>query len=100
MRLDKPVGALFADEELLEIIAAVLEAGKCRRRCASAHGHSTGGLANGSGTNPHPASGQSSLTTDPADANTMHDLFGVDFDLTGLLPPDRETGLTSLARLT
>ena len=28
MRLDKPVGALFADEELLEIIAAVLEAGE------------------------------------------------------------------------
>ena len=28
VRLDKPVGALFADEELLEIIAAVLEAGE------------------------------------------------------------------------
>ena len=32
VRLDKPVGALFADEELLETIATVLEAGEMLRR--------------------------------------------------------------------
>ncbi len=32
VRLDKPVGALFADEELLETIATVLEAGEIVER--------------------------------------------------------------------
>ena len=91
VRLDKPVGALFADEELLEIIAAVLEAGEMPPESA-----------------PQPTATaraealqmvQEQILTQRPDnplkrltraeyTNTMHDLFGVDFDLTGLLPPD------------
>ncbi|MDE0895528.1 MAG: DUF1592 domain-containing protein, partial [Planctomycetota bacterium] len=91
VRLDKPVGALFADEELLETIATVLEAGEMPPEEA-----------------PQPEADavaevvqmlqKRMLTQRPVNplkrltraeyTNTMRDLFGVDFDFTGLLPPD------------
>lgn len=91
VRLDMPVGTLFADAELLETIATVLEAGEMPPEDA-----------------PQPPAEAVSevvqmlqkqiLTQRPANplkrltraeyTNTMRDLFGVDFDFTGLLPPD------------
>jgi len=91
VRLDKPVGALFADEELLETIATVLEAGEMPPKEAP---------------QPKPEAvaevvqmlQKHILTQRPGNplkrltraeyTNTMRDLFGVDFDFTGLLPPD------------
>ena len=91
VRLDKPVGALFADEELLETIATVLEAGEMPPEEA-----------------PQPTAASRSealqiiekriLAQRPDNplkrltraeyTHTLHDLFGVNFDFTGLLPPD------------
>ena len=91
LRLDKPVAALFADEELLETIANVLEVGEMPPEGA-----------------PQPKAEvvaevvqmlqKHILTLRPVNplkrltraeyTNTMRDLFGVDFDFTGLLPPD------------
>ena len=91
VRLDKPVGELLSDEELLETIATLLEAGEMPPEEA-----------------PQPEAEavaavveilqQRILTQRTANplkrltraeyTNTMRDLFGVDFDFTGLLPPD------------
>ena len=91
VRLDKPVAALFADEELLETIATVLEAGEMHPEDA-----------------PQPKAKAVAevvrmlqkhiLTQRPVNplkrltraeyTNTMHDLFGMDFDFAGLLPLD------------
>ena len=91
VRLDKPVVALFADKELLETIATVLEAGEMPPEEA-----------------PQPKAEavaevvqmlqEQILTQRPVNplkrltraeyTYTIRDLFGVDFDLAGLLPPD------------
>lgn len=91
VRLDKPIGDLLADHELLETIASVLEAGEMPPEQA-----------------PQPNAEEVArimqllqkriLTQRPANplrrltraeyTNTVRDLFGVDFDFTGLLPPD------------
>lgn len=91
VRLDKPVDALLADYELLETIVALIEAGEMPPEEA-----------------PQPTTEavaevvqllqKQILTQRPVNplkrltraeyTNTMRDLFGVDFDFTGLLPPD------------
>lgn len=91
VRLDKPVGALFADEELLEIIAAVLEAGEmppesAPQPTATARAEALQ-MVQEQILTQRPANPLKRLTRAEY-TNTMHDLFGVDFDLTGLLPPD------------
>jgi len=91
VRLDKPVGALFADEELLEIIAAVLEAGEmppesAPQPTATARAEALQ-IVQEQILTQRPANPLKRLTRAEY-TNTMHDLFGVDFDLTGLLPPD------------
>ena len=91
VRLDKPVGALFADEELLETIAAVLEAGemppeKAPQPTATARAEALQ-IVQKQILTQRPANPLKRLTRAEY-TNIMHDLFGVDFDLTGLLPPD------------
>jgi hypothetical protein len=91
VRLDKPVGALLADAELLETIATVLETGEMPPKEA-----------------PQPKAEavaevvqilqKQILTQRPVNplkrltraeyTNTMRDLFGVEFDFASLLPPD------------
>jgi len=91
VRLDKPVDALFADEELLETIATVLEAGEmppeeAQQPKAEAVADVVQILQKHILTqrqvNPLKRLTRAEYT------NTMRDLFGVDFDFTGLLPPD------------
>ena len=61
VRLDKPVGALFADEELLETIATVLEAGEMPPEEAPQPTAAVPfrGLANHRETHPRTTPGQS-----------------------------------------
>lgn len=91
VRLDKPVGALFADEELLETIATVLEAGemppeKAPQPEAEAVAEVVQMLQKRiliqRTVNPLKRLTRAEYT------HTLRDLFGVEFDLTGLLPPD------------
>ena len=91
VRLDKPVGALFADEELLETMATVLEAGemppeKAPQPKAEAIAEVVQMLQKRILTrrtvNPLKRLTRAEYT------HTLRDLFGVEFDLTGLLPPD------------
>ena len=91
VRLDKPVTALFADEELLETIATLLEAGEmppeeAPQPEAEAVAHVVQMLQKQILTQ-RPVNPLKRLTRAEY-TNTMHDLFGVDFDFTGLLPPD------------
>lgn len=91
VRLDKPIGALFAEEELLETIATVLEAGEmppeeapqptAEVRAEALQIIEKRILAQRP-DNPLKRLTRSEYT------NTLHDLFGVNFDFTGLLPPD------------
>ena len=91
LRLDRPLGEIFSDRKLLENIAAVIEAEEMPPEEA-----------------PQPTAEvraealqiiQKNILAQRPDnplkrltraeyTNTMHDLFGVDFDFTGLLPPD------------
>ena len=91
LRLDRPLGQIFSDRKLLENIAAVIEAEEMPPEEA-----------------PQPTAEvraealqiiQKKIIAQRPDnplkrltraeyTNTMHDLFGVDFDFTGLLPPD------------
>ena len=91
VRLDRSVGVLFANEDLLETIAAVLEAGEMpperapqptavARADALQIVHKR--LLAQRSANPLKRLTRVEYT------NTMRDLFGVDFDLTGLLPSD------------
>ncbi|MEC8988579.1 MAG: DUF1587 domain-containing protein, partial [Verrucomicrobiota bacterium] len=91
VRLDKPVGALFAEEELLETIATVLEAGemppeKEPQPTATARSEALQiiqkRILSQRPDNPLKRLTQAEYT------HTLHDLFGVNFDFTGLLPPD------------
>jgi len=91
VRLDKPVGALFADEELLETIATVLEAGemppeKEPQPTAAARSEALQILEKRI-LAQRPDNPLKRLTRVEY-THTLHDLFGVNFDFTGLLPPD------------
>jgi len=91
VRLDKPVGALFADEELLESIATVLEARemppeKEPQPTAAARSEVLQILEKRI-LAQRPDNPLKRLTRIEY-THTLHDLFGVNFDFTGLLPPD------------
>ena len=91
VRLDRPVGALFANEDLLETIAAVLEAGemppeKAPQPTAAARAGALQ-IIQKHILAQRPMNPLKRLTRAEY-TNTIRDLFGVDFDLTGLLPPD------------
>jgi hypothetical protein len=91
IRLDRPLESLFSNADLLETVTSVLEAGDMPPRKAP---------------QPKPEARADALqllqerilASRPANTlkrltraeytNTLTDLFGVDFDLTGLLPPD------------
>ena len=91
VRLDKPVGTLFAENEMLETIATVLEAGEMPPEKEPQP--ETEALAEvlmilekrilaQRPDNPLKRLTRAEYT------NTIGDLFGVDFDFIGLLPPD------------
>ena len=91
VRLDKPVDALFADEELLETLAAVIEAGEMppekepqpdAEAVAEVLEILQKRILAQRPVNPLKRLTRAEYT------NTIRDLFGVDFDFTGLLPPD------------
>ncbi|MDP7052034.1 MAG: DUF1592 domain-containing protein [Verrucomicrobiota bacterium] len=91
VRLDKPVEALFADKELLETIATVLEAGqmppeKEPQPTAAARSEALQILEKRI-LAQRPNNPLKRLTRVEY-TQTLHDLFGVNFDFTGLLPPD------------
>jgi len=91
VRLDKPVGELLADEELLETIAAVLEAGEMPpEKAPQPKAEAVAAvvqLLQKQILTQRPVNPLKRLTRAEY-TNTMRDLFGVDFDFTGLLPPD------------
>ena len=92
VRLDHPVDVLFADGELLETVASMLESGdmppekapqpKAEARAKALQLLQKRILAN------RPANTLRRLTRSEY-TYTLSDLFGVEFDLTGLLPPDQ-----------
>ena len=92
VRLDKPVGGLFADRELLENIATVLEAGEMPPEEAPQPTAAIRSKALQIIENrilaQRPANPLKRLTRAEY-THTLHDLFGVNFDFTGLLPPDQ-----------
>ncbi len=103
VRLDKPVGTLFAEEEMLETIATVLEAGEmppedAPQPTAAARSEALQILEKRilaqRPDNPLKRITRAEYT------HSMHDLFGVNFDLTGLLPPDHvEQGFDKFGEL-
>ena len=91
VRLDKPAGALFAEEELLETIATVIEAGemppeKEPQPTASARAEALQ-IIQKRILAQRPDNPLKRLTHTEY-SHTIRDIFGVDFDFTGLLPPD------------
>ena len=91
VRLDKPAGSLFANEDLLETIAIVLEAGEMPPKkepqpTAAARSEALQIIQKRilfqRPDNPLKRLTRAEYT------HTLHDLFGVNFDFTGLLPPD------------
>lgn len=89
--LDQPTESLLADKELLETIATLIEAGEmppeeARQPTTETVAEITQLLQKRifvhRPTNPLKRLTRAEYT------NTLHDLFGVNFDLTGLLPPD------------
>ena len=91
VRLDRPVDVLFADEELLETVADVLEAGemppeKAPQPKAAVRAEAVQWLQQRI-LAQRPLATLKRLTRAEY-THTMRDLFGVDFDFTGLLPPD------------
>ena len=91
VRLDGSMNTILADHELLVTIAALIEAGEmppedAPQPEAEAVAKITQLLQKQILTQ-RPVNPLKRLTRDEY-TNTMHDLFGVDFDLTGLLPPD------------
>jgi hypothetical protein len=91
VRLDRSLDTLFSDGELLETVVSVLEGGdmppekapqpKAKARTKALQLLQKRILAN------RPSSTLKRLTRAEY-TNTLTDLFGVEFDLTGLLPPD------------
>ncbi len=91
VRLDKPIGELFADRELLENIASVIKAGemppeKAPQPTAEVLAK-TLQILESRILSQRPDNPLKRLTRAEY-TNTLHDLFGVEFDFTGLLPPD------------
>lgn len=91
VRLDRPEDVLFADGELLETVASMLESGdmppeKAPQPKAEARAKALQFLQKRILTR-RPVNPLKRLTRAEY-TNTMRDLFGVDFDFTGLLPPD------------
>ena len=92
VRLDRPVDVLFADGELLETVASMLESGdmppekapqpKAEARAKALQLLQKRILAN------RPSNTLKRLTRAEY-TNTLRDLFGVDFDFNDLLPPDQ-----------
>ena len=92
VRLDKTAEALFADEELLETIATMLEDGemppeKEPQPTAAARSEALQSIQERI-LAQRPANPLKRLTRAEY-THTLHDLFGVNFDFTGLLPPDQ-----------
>ena len=91
VRLDRSLDALLSDADLLETVVSVLEAGEmppetapqpqADARASAIEMLQQGVLAN------RPVTVLKRLTRSEY-TNTLTDLFGVEFDLTGLLPPD------------
>jgi hypothetical protein len=91
VRLDLSLDAIFSDTDLLETVVSVLEAGamppetatqpQAKARANAIEMLQQGVLAN------RPVTVLKRLTRSEY-TNTLTDLFGVEFDLTGLLPPD------------
>jgi hypothetical protein len=91
VRLDKPVGTLFADEKLLETVATVLDAGEMppeesSQPTAAARSEALQ-IIQERILSQRPDNPLKRLTRAEY-SHTLHDLFGVNFDFTGLLPPD------------
>jgi hypothetical protein len=91
VRLDKPVGTLFADEKLLETVATVLDAGEMppeesSQPTAAARSEALQ-IIQERILSQRPDNPLKRLTWAEY-SHTLHDLFGVNFDFTGLLPPD------------
>ena len=91
VRLDKPADELFANAELLEKVASMLESGDMPPEKApqppAASRTEVLQIIQQRLFSQRPLSQLKRLTRAEY-ANTIHDLFGVEFDLTGLLPPD------------
>ena len=91
VRLDKPVETLLADHELLEKIATLIETGEMPPEDAlqpeAASVIEITELLQKQILAQQPTNPLKRLTRAEY-TNTIRDLFGVDFDLTGLLPPD------------
>ncbi len=91
VRLDKPVDTLLADVELLESITTLVETGEmppedAPQPTAEAVAEITQLLQQR--ILKHRPTNPLKRLTRVEYTNTLHDFFGVDFDLTGLLPPD------------
>jgi len=91
VRLDRPADVLFADGELLETVASMLESGdmppeKAPQPKAEARAKALQLLQKHILTQ-RPVNPLKRLTRAEY-TNTMRDLFGVDFDFNDLLPPD------------
>jgi len=91
VRLDKPVGTLFADEKFLETVATVLDAGEMppeesAQPTAAARSEALQ-IIQERILSQRPDNPLKRLTRAEY-SHTLHDLFGVNFDFTGLLPPD------------
>lgn len=91
VRLDKPVGDLFADVELLETVATLIEAGEMPPEEAPQPKAKAVAeiiqLLQKRILAQRPINPLKRLTRVEY-TNTIRDLFGVDFDFAGLLPPD------------
>ncbi|MBT7255736.1 MAG: DUF1592 domain-containing protein [Planctomycetaceae bacterium] len=91
VRLDRSLDAIFSDTDLLETVVAVLEAGEMPPETAAQP--QAKARANAIEMLQQRVLANRSVTvlkrlTRSEYTNTLTDLFGVEFDLTGLLPPD------------
>ncbi|MED5285631.1 MAG: DUF1592 domain-containing protein [Planctomycetota bacterium] len=91
VRLDQDEDVLFADDDLLETVATLIEAGEMPPQDATQPKPETVSdiiqLLQSRIVNRRPANPLKRLTRAEY-THTMRDLFGVEFDFTGLLPPD------------
>lgn len=91
VRLDRPIKSLFADGDLMETIATLLETGEMPPEGSpQPESEAVAEMIQRLQKQiiaQRPANPLKRLTRAEY-TNTMNDLFGVDFDFTGLLPPD------------
>ena len=91
VRLDRTADVLFADNDLLETVATLIEAGEMPPDDVAPpkpeHVANVMQLLQARLLNERPANPLKRLTHAEY-TYTMRDLFGVEFDFTGLLPPD------------